>query len=181
MTSQAPWPTIALIGYRGTGKTTVAQCLATRLQRPWHDTDIELECRAGCSIEDIFADQGEGHFRDLEQATVAELTGLKEAVLALGGGAVLRDANRQALRGTWKVWLVADAQTIAARLAADPLTAKRRPALTDSGGLTEIERLLKARTPIYRDCADFAVDTADKSAEQVADEIVSLLQKHGQS
>ena len=90
---------IALIGYRGAGKTTVAAELARRLGWDWIDADVEIERRAGKSIAAIFADSGEPAFRELEAAVVADLSRRDRAVLALGGGAVLRDDNRQAIRG----------------------------------------------------------------------------------
>src|SRR5688572_30506661 len=83
-----------LIGYRGSGKTTVARALGELLRWPWLDADVELERRAGKSIQQIFADDGEGAFRDLESAVVADLARLDRHVLALGGGAVMRDENR---------------------------------------------------------------------------------------
>jgi shikimate kinase len=89
---------IALIGYRGTGKTTVAQQLALRLGWDWVDADVELELRAGKSIAAIFADDGESAFRDLEATTLDDLIRRDRTVLALGGGIVLRPENRALLR-----------------------------------------------------------------------------------
>src|SRR5688572_10466805 len=99
---------IFLIGYRGSGKSTVAQHAAKLLGWPWLDADAVLEVRAGKSIRQIFADEGEGAFRDLESAVVADLAGSDEHVIALGGGAILREENRQALAGRGLVvWLQA--------------------------------------------------------------------------
>src|SRR6266446_280163 len=130
---------VALIGYRGTGKSEVAQQLALRLAWDWVDADVEVELKAGKSIAAIFADEGEPTFRDLEAAVLTELVQRDRAVLALGGGIVLRTANRELLRqvGT-VVWLTAEPETIARRLAADAATASRRPNLTTVGGLEEI-------------------------------------------
>jgi shikimate kinase len=167
-------PSIALIGYRGTGKTTVARELARRLQWEWVDADVELELRAGKSIAAIFSGDGEPAFRELESAVVAELTARTRVVLALGGGAVLRPANREAIaRCGAVVWLKASAEAIEERLAADPSTAARRPNLTNAGGRTEIERLLAERTPIYAACATLEVDTDDKSPAEIAGEILA--------
>src|SRR5262245_55571035 len=98
---------VSLIGYRGTGKTTVAKLVAERLGWRWKDADDVLESRAGMSIKDIFAQGGEAAFRDWETSVVQDLTQLDQTVLALGGGVVLRPANREAIRRGWVVWLTA--------------------------------------------------------------------------
>src|SRR6188768_1338432 len=104
---------IALIGYRGTGKTTVAEQLAMRLGWDWVDADHVVELRAGKSIAEIFAEQGQDAFRELEAAVVAELCGRQRTVVALGGGAVMREANRHALRQCQQVvWLKASPESI---------------------------------------------------------------------
>src|SRR5690349_19504934 len=97
---------VALIGYRGSGKTTVAQRLAMLLAWDLCDADVELELLAGKSIAAIFADDGEQAFRDLESTVVADLCARRQAVIALGGGAVLRPANRAAIKRCGAViWL----------------------------------------------------------------------------
>jgi shikimate kinase len=167
---------IFLIGYRGTGKSSVARHLAERLGYDSVDADAEIERRAGKSIAAIFAEDGEAAFRDLESQLVAELTGLRRTVIALGGGAVLRESNRNAIRAAGPVvWLTAAVDVIAARLAADPTTAGRRPNLTKTGGRAEVEALLADREPIYRQCATFVVNTDRKTCAQVADEIAAGL------
>lgn len=167
---------LVLIGYRGTGKTTVARLLAERLQWDSFDSDAEIERRAGKSIKRIFAENGEPRFRDWESEIVTELATRRDVVLALGGGAVLREANRRALSGATLIWLTADPETLHARISADTTTAERRPNLTRVGGRQEIGELLREREAVYRACADYTVDTADKTPEQVADEIVCLVQ-----
>src|SRR4029079_3154262 len=94
---------VFLIGYRGTWKSTIAPLLAERLSYDWIDADDELELRAGKSIAQIFADDGEGEFRDLETQIFAELSRRSRAVVALGGGAILREANRAAIRAAGPV------------------------------------------------------------------------------
>src|SRR5690606_18002376 len=91
---------LALIGYRGTGKTTVAQVLARELGWPWIDADVELERRAGRTIRQIFAEEGEGAFRDLEEAVLVDLAQGAPQILALGGGVILRESNRRVLRAS---------------------------------------------------------------------------------
>jgi shikimate kinase len=174
--SQRPPRNIALIGYRGAGKSTVARRLALLLEWEWVDADVEVELRAGKSIAAIFDDDGETAFRDLEAAVVAELCGRDAAVVALGGGAVLREANREAIRSCGAVvWLRASIETIAGRLAADATTAGRRPNLTKSGGRQEIEQLLAEREPIYRACATLEIDTEGKTDGAIAEEILAAL------
>jgi shikimate kinase len=171
-----PLRTIALIGSRGTGKSTVARQLALRLAWDWVDADVEVELWAGKSIAAIFADDGEEAFRDTESAVVRELCGREKTVVALGGGAVLREANRTAIaRCGAVVWLQAAAETIFQRLDRDATTAERRPNLTNSGGRQEIEQVLAERTPIYRACATLEVDTEGKTPATIADEIVAAL------
>jgi shikimate kinase len=167
---------IALIGYRGVGKTAVARPLALRLGWDWVDADVEVELRAGKSIAAIFADEGEAAFRDLESAVAGDLCRRERVVLALGGGAVLREANRAAIaRCGATVWLQASVDAILDRLAADATTAGRRPNLTKAGGRQEIEQLLAVRTPIYRACATLEVDTEGKEPSEIVDEIVAGL------
>jgi shikimate kinase len=167
---------IALIGYRGTGKTVVAQQVALALGWDWVDADVEIELRAGKSIAAIFADDGEAAFRHWESKVLADLIDRGQTVLALGGGVILRESNRELLRRAGLVaWLQAEPETIARRIAADPTTASRRPNLTTAGGLVEIRRLLVERTPLYRDCSTVSISTDDKTPGEVAAEIVAQL------
>ena len=167
---------IFLIGYRGTGKSAVARELAAHLRFESIDADEVVEHRAGKSIAEIFAEDGEAAFRELESRVVADLCGKGSAVIALGGGAVLREENRAAIAAAGPViWLTASVDIISARLAADDVTASRRPNLTAAGGWAEIEALLAERTPIYRACATLVVDTEGKTPAEVADEIVAQL------
>jgi shikimate kinase len=165
---------IFLIGYRGSGKTTVARALAGVLGWEWVDADAELERRAGKSIQQIFAESGEGAFRDLESAVVADLARRDRHVIALGGGAPVRDENRRALAGRGQVvWLKASPETLHARIAADPTTGARRPNLTGQGGLAEIRQLLAEREPIYRACADLVLDAEAHAPDNIAAQIAA--------
>jgi shikimate kinase len=174
---------IALIGYRGSGKSTIAQAIALRLGWDWVDADVEIELAAGKSIAAIFADDGEHSFRDLEHGVLAKLVHRQRAVLALGGGAVLRTENRELLRsachgGSGKtVWLKAAPETLWRRIQADPSTAARRPNLTVGGGLNEIHNLLGQREELYRQCADLVVETDGKSLTEVAEEILAWMKR----
>jgi shikimate kinase len=164
---------ITLIGYRGTGKSTVARLVANRLGWSWVDADAYLEERANRTIREIFAAEGETGFRARESALLSELTGRDRTVIAAGGGVVLRPENRLAIRRSgFTVWLVATPSTIQQRLSLDPSTATRRPRLTDYDELNEIRLLLAQREPLYRECADLTVDTERQPPDQVAQGIV---------
>jgi shikimate kinase len=179
-------PRITLIGYRGTGKSTVATLLADILACGWCDADAVLEDKVGCSIASLVRDRGEAHFRDEEAAVLADLLEHFPGVLSTGGGAVLRIANRDALRGRGRpvVWLTAPAEVVRQRLAADPTTAERRPALAmphvgvpSAAGdpLLEVAAALEEREPLYRQCADFQVDTSLMPPAAVAAEVAAWL------
>ena len=165
---------LVLIGYRGSGKSTVGKIVADRLNRPFRDTDLEVEARSQRSIAAIFADLGEPSFRDWEERTIAELVaGIPDAVLATGGGVVLRPTNRQRLRAFgFVVWLAADPEELARRLATDSQSATSRPALTREGTLNEIVRVLAARFQLYQETADVTVETVGKSPDLVASAII---------
>lgn len=167
---------LTLIGYRATGKTTLAKLLAERLGWEWIDADVEIERRAGKTISRIFGEDGEPAFRDLEARVIADLCGRDRLVLAAGGGAPLRPESRQAMRDNGQVvWLVAQPETILARMTGDATTADRRPNLTDRGPLDEIIGLMEARESIYRESAHLTVDTEGKTPEQLTTEILDRL------
>jgi shikimate kinase len=160
---------IALVGARGTGKTTVGRMLADALGWRFVDADDAIEAVAGKSVAAIFQDEGEAAFRELEAAAVGAWVGVDRLVLATGGGAVLRADSRQALKQCGLVvWLTAPPAVLWGRLQADPATAARRPNLTATGGLEEVEQVLAAREPLYRETATLAVDTAGRSPAEVA-------------
>jgi len=168
---------VTLVGYRGCGKTTVARLLGRRLGLPAIDADDVLEARAGRSIAALIAAEGEPAFRDLECAVLAELLAGPPAVLATGGGVVLREINRARLRSSGRpvIWLQADADVIRSRLAADPTTASRRPGLTGGDPLAEVAGAIAARAPLYGEVADVAFDAASAGPEQLVDRIVGWL------
>lgn len=168
---------VTLIGYRGSGKSSVGRELAHRLSFPFADADAELEGRAGKSIRQIFDDDGESAFRDLEEQVIADLLlSSGRLVLAAGGGAVLRESTRARLAAAGPiVWLRATAEHLAARIAADASTAERRPNLTALGGLDEIRELLEQREPIYRAAADLTVETEGLTPAEIAERIAREL------
>jgi len=173
-----PGKNLFLIGYRCTGKSTVAEILAGKLGRSWTDADAILEARQGRTIAEIFAEEGETGFRDREALLLEELCGRRQHIVATGGGVVLQAANRERLRASgFCIWLTADAHTIAERIEADPMTRLRRPNLR-CGGLAEVEELLKIREPFYRDCAHWTIDTVKRTPNQVAETILERLDGH---
>ncbi len=168
--------TLTLIGYRATGKTTLARLLAQRLGWDWTDADVEIERRAGKAIARIFAEDGEPAFRDLEAAAIADLCRRTALVVAAGGGAPMRPESQEAMRAAGKVvWLTARPETILARMSGDATTASRRPALTDRSGLEEILHLLAKREPIYRQTAHLEIDTEGKTPDELVEEILGRL------
>jgi shikimate kinase len=165
-----------LIGYRGSGKTTVAAELGTLLGWKWLDADDEIERREGKTIKEIFASWGEQSFRDLEAVVIADLAKLAGHVIALGGGAVLQEESRQAIRDSGKVvWLQASPEVLFQRISGDASTAERRPNLTAAGGLAEVQRLLSIRAPLYAACADLTLDAGSASPAELAAAIVRWL------
>ncbi|MCE9525839.1 MAG: shikimate kinase [Planctomycetales bacterium] len=161
-----------LIGYRGSGKTSVAAEVGKLLGWPWLDADVEIERRAGKTIKQIFDASGEQTFRDLEAAVIADLAKLENHVVALGCGAILREESRQAIRGSGKViWLQASPAVLFRRISGDASTADRRPNLTAGGGLAEVERLLAIRSRIYAACADLTLDAEQSAPAEIAKQI----------
>jgi shikimate kinase len=167
---------VTLIGYRGTGKTSVAPPLATRLGFDVLDADAEIERRAGRTIREIFAEEGEAGFRARERDIMAEHLAKSRLVIAAGGGAVLNPETRTAMRAAGPVvWLRASVDTIERQIAADSTTRQRRPNLTASGGRGEIEQMLKIREPIYGQCATITVDIDGRSIAAIVEEIFLCL------
>ena len=166
---------ITLIGYRGSGKSTVAVPLAARLGWTSVDADQVVEQAANRTIREIFAAEGEAGFRRREREAVSALLQRDRLVLAAGGGAVLNAATRAEMRAAGPViWLQAGVPTLAARISGDAGTADRRPNLT-GGGLDEIETLLKVREPLYRECATHVVATDRLSTPEIVSRILELI------
>lgn len=167
---------VFLVGPRGSGKSTVAALLAARLGGwAWADADALLEARAGMTVREIFAAEGEAGFRRREAELLGELCAYDRHVIATGGGVVLREDNRERLRRSGDVvWLSGDVDTLWSRIAGDATTAERRPAL-GVGGREEVAALLAVREPLYRACATHPVDTTGRPAEDVAEEVYRRL------
>ena len=163
---------ITLIGYRGSGKTAVAAPLAQRLGWSWVDADVEIESRAGRSIREIFAAEGETGFRVLERQVIQDLLQRGNLVIAAGGGAILNSDTRQELRAAGPVvWLTASVETLVNRIVSDQTTQQRRPSLTGQTPRDEVANVLAERLPLYQECATLTVDTEDQTVEQVVERI----------
>jgi shikimate kinase len=160
---------IVLIGMPGCGKSTIGRQLARMRQFPFVDSDHEIERYLGCSIREFFEREGEAAFRDIESRVLRELVEAAEPrVLATGGGAVLRPANRQVMRGgATVVYLKATPDDLARRLHRDT----SRPLLQVADPRQRLRDLFAERDPLYRETAHLTIDTARKSAAT----IVSLL------
>lgn len=167
---------IVLIGYRGSGKTMIGRLLASRLGRPFVDSDALIEAGAGRSIADIFATEGEQGFRQRESEVIVRVTQGDNQVLSVGGGAVLDQANVDRLRASGSiVWLTAPAEVLWNRISRDTGRAVARPDLTPDGGLEEVRALLAVREPAYRAAAGLTVTTVGRSPEGVVAAILEAL------
>ncbi len=168
---------IFLIGYRCTGKTTVGRALAQRLGREFIDADDYLVEKAGKTIKEIFADDGEPAFRDLEEKCLAELARRSSLVIAAGGGAVMRQSNVDMMKASGKVILLeADVDTIYSRITNDPKTDAQRPSLTDRSFYDEIVHMLEQRQPFYHSAADLVLSSAQLSLDELVDKIIGEIQ-----
>jgi len=153
---------IVLIGFMGTGKSTVSRVLAERLGWQSIDTDAEIERQEGRKIAEMFAADGEAYFRNIETRVIAEVMSGKEQVVSTGGGAVLAEPNRQAmLAGGCVVALTADPDVIIERVRRD----EKRPLL--QGDVSErVHTLLANRRTAY-DFADIKIDTSQLTVEAI--------------
>ncbi len=166
---------IVLLGYRGSGKTTIGRKLADRLWWKFVDVDERVVARAGKSIKDVFEQDGEGRFRDLEAECVKEALALDEYVISLGGGAVIRPETRELLKASShkRVYLRCEPKVLHDRIHADAATAANRPALTHlGGGIDEITALLKQREPWYREVMTSEVEVTHLSPDEAVVYIV---------
>ena len=160
----------------GAGKTTVGRSLAQRTGLSFVDSDQELERRCAMTVSEIFAAEGEAGFRDREQQVIDELTRQDGVVLATGGGAVLREANRRALheRGT-VVYLRAAPDELAHRMRNDRV----RPLLRGVDPRTRLRELYRQRDPLYREVAHFVIETGRPSPAMLSQLVLAQLELAG--
>ena len=165
---------VVLIGYRGTGKSTVGKVVAARLGHQMVSTDEEIVRRAGSPIPEIVAAHGWEYFRDLESAVCQDLAGRDNLVIDTGGGAILRQQNVDVFKQSGLlIWLTASVETIAARIGSDT----QRPSLTGTKShVEEIRDVLSERMPKYQAAADMTLATDGRSIEELATAILQHLQ-----
>ena len=167
---------ISLVGMPGSGKSTVGRQLARLCGWPFVDTDAEIERRLGESIRTHFERHGEDSFRDIEAATLAELATDGALILATGGGAVLRAANREVLcRHGAVVYLRSSPEDLFRRLRHD----QQRPLLQGTDPMKKLRELFRTRDPLYREVANFTVDTGRHSVPTLVRLLSSQLELAG--
>lgn len=167
---------ISLVGMPGGGKSTVARHLSRHLQLQVFDSDVEIERRIGCAIRIFFEREGEARFRDVEEQVIAELMSRKDAVIATGGGTVLREANRSALRGgSTVVYLRSTPEELFRRLRHDT----HRPLLQVADPLRKLRDLHAERDPLYRATAHFVIETGRPSIHTLVNMVLMQLELAG--
>ena len=160
----------------GTGKSTVGKVLARRLALPFFDSDHVLEDYLGCPIRTYFEQQGEPAFRDAEQQVLADLIRQGRCVLATGGGAVLREANRRALHDhAYVIYLRSTPEQLFQRVRHD----RKRPLLQVDDPLARLKALHAERDPLYREVAHLMMDTARTSLPTLVNHLVMQLELSG--
>ena len=168
MTGERQLHNLALIGFMGTGKSSVGRMVAMQLQYDLVDTDELIEHRVGKTISRIFAEDGEAAFREIERSLVAEMNGWRKKVISTGGGLAASDANLAGLKQhALVVCLWATPEAIYERVK----NQAHRPLLQAPDPLAKIRELLEQRTPFYRQ-ADVLVHTGTRSVREVAQQVL---------
>src|SRR3954470_19380937 len=163
---------VYLVGPMGAGKSTIGRVLAAELHLSFRDSDRVIEDRTGADIPWIFDMEGEEGFRDRESAVLEELSKSKDAVIATGGGIILRQQNRDIMKSSGYVcYLTASIEQLVERTARD----KKRPLLQVENPRQKIIDLLALRDPLYREAADFIINTDRRAPKLVAQEIAALI------
>lgn len=164
---------IILIGFMGTGKSTVSKELSEAIDFVEIDTDKYIEKNIGMSIPDIFMEYGEDYFRDLETKTLIALQDKEELIISCGGGIVLREENVRHMKKSGKVVLLtALPETILDRIKEN----KDRPILNNNMNIDFIENLMNKRKDKYLSAADIIIETDGKDATTIVKEIISALE-----
>jgi shikimate kinase len=165
-------PVAVIVGAPGAGKTTVGRLLAERLGVDFVDTDVLIASRAGKAISDIFIEDGENAFREMEREAVMSTLASADGVVSLGGGAVVDEHVRKTLDDCRVIWLQVSANQATARVG---LTGSRPLLLGNVRGT--LITLLEQRTPLYEEVGDFMINTDDRTVEDIVSDIVSLVVK----
>lgn len=169
---------VFLVGPPGSGKSTVGKFLAAHLNARFFDLDEVIKERAGADIPWIFDVEGERGFRDREEAVVADFVTQENVVVATGGGVVIRDANRAAMKAQCTVvYLSASLDTLVARTAGKD----KRPLLAGKDPRPILTQMLEVRGPLYEEVADVVVLSTGGSAKKLATLIVGKLAEHAKA
>lgn len=172
MLGQKGFAVLALVGLPGSGKTTVGRQLARRLDLPYIDADQVMEQRLGCSIREFFEREGEDRFRDIETQLLDELTRQHPGVLSTGGGAVLRQQNRDVLHQRTRVfYLRSSPEEIFRRLRHD----QARPLLQVADPLARLRELHRVRDPLYREVAHHVIETPKPNISALVQQILQCV------
>jgi shikimate kinase len=164
-------PLIVLVGPMGSGKSTVGELLAERLGVPYRDTDADIVAAQGREIADLFVEEGEAYFRDLERAAVRAAVAEHEGVLALGGGAILDESTRGLLAGLPVVYLSLDVEEAVRRVGLN----QARPLLAVNPR-RQWRELMDARRHLYTEVARVVVATDERTPEEVAQAVLDALE-----
>lgn len=163
-----------LVGPMGAGKTTIGLKLAEYLNKRFVDSDKEIEQNTGANIPLIFELEGEDGFRKRETNILQELSEYEDVVIATGGGAVIRDENREIMRQSgFVIYLYAPLDMLVERTAKD----RNRPLLQNGNPRETLAKLLEQREPFYRDVANLVYETSNKSVRSIVTELVKAIQK----
>lgn len=163
---------IILIGFMGSGKSSVGRLLAEKLERKFVDMDDEIEIAENKTINEIFEEYGEEHFRSLETGYLEKLLTKKNKVISTGGGVIIKEENVEILRKIGVVvYLNTSIEQLMKNLEGDTL----RPLLQGKDVKEKIVNLLRTREPIYFEAANMIIQTEGKSVEDVTNEIIKLL------
>jgi shikimate kinase len=161
---------IVLIGFMGSGKTSIGRLVAHRLGFQFVDTDAIIVERAGMQVAEIFARHGEAWFREQESAALRSLGILNRAVISTGGGVVLHDENRALLRELgFVVWLTANEDVLFERVSRN----KKRPLLHTADPRATVHELLTKRRPLYEEAAQFTIDSSELTHESAGDLLIA--------
>lgn len=171
---------IVLLGYRGSGKTSIGKQLAVELWKDFVDLDDATRQRFNNqSIAEIWAEQGEAAFRQAEADAVSELLAKDNQVIALGGGTLTTAAGKEAVassQNATRIYLSCAADVLAKRIAADTTTATQRPSLTgNTDPATEVEQVLAQRDPVYREVADITFEVTYCSIAEAVRHLIAKL------
>lgn len=155
---------ITLIGFMGSGKTTVGKLLASILAYNFIDTDDLIENKEAISISEIFKTRGEEHFRELESSTLSHVINLKDTVISTGGGIVTIDRNMEILKDANVIYLEATPRQIYNNIKHD----RSRPLLEGDDMYSKINEILDTRRSLYEDAADYIIEVDGKTPEEIA-------------